>query len=241
MSSDDRPGYDTGYDPAADPHGADVGAEGEELSYRALPRRFRSAETFGELVATVRAYGWLPPMGALAVCGVVAGLFQYVSGPYTIANGYFFRGWPAALLINVVFGLALAGFFWFLYFGVVGALAGFFTDDTAMETGVFQTGGYLLLVFVPPLLAGTLLAATIPRSVATGTGGSPEAMIAVQRALAATVQMQVTSVLLAAGWVVVGFLLIPLVAQFYGITRKRSVAAVLPVTVLAVVATVLVV
>ncbi len=242
MSSNDGPtGYDTGYDSSADPHGADVGTEGEELSYRALPRQFRSAGTLAKLVATVRAYGWVPPLAALVFCGLVAGLFQFLTGPYTIANGYFFRGWPAALLINVFFGVALTGFFWFLYFGVIGAIVGLFTEDTAMDTGVFQTGGYLLLVFVPALLAGGLLATTIPASVTTVSGQSPEARIAVQRALAATVQMQLAGVLLAAAWVVVGFLFIPLVAQLYGVSRKVSVIAVLPVTLLAVVTTVLVV
>jgi hypothetical protein len=242
MSADDSsPGYDTGYDPSADPHGPDVGLDGEELSYRALPRRFRSVGTLPELVVLVRAYGWAPPFGAFALCGVVAGLFQFLSGPYAIANGYFFTGWPAALLINLFFGVFLTGFFWFLYFGVIGAITGFFVEDRAFDTGVFQVGGYLLLVFVPPLLLGGLLATTIPPSVVTATGQTPEARIAVQRALAATVQMQLAGFLLAAAWVVVGFLLIPIVAQLYGVSRKVSVGAVLPVTLLTVVTTLLVV
>jgi hypothetical protein len=242
MSADDgSPGYDPVTDPGSDPHGADVGSEGTELSYRALPKRFREAETIDELVATVRAYGWLPPFAAVALCGFAAGLFQFLTGPYSIANGYFFRGWPAAVLINVLFGFFLTGFFWFLYFGVIGAVTGFFAEDRAMDTGVFKLGGYLLLLFVPPLLVGGLLATTIPASVATPGGQGPEAAIAVQRALSATIQLQVAGALLAATWVAVGFLLIPLVAQLYGVSRKQSVVAVLPVTLLTVVTTVLVV
>jgi hypothetical protein len=242
MSADDgSPGYDTGYDSSADPHGPDVGLDGERLDYRALPQRFRSAGTLPELVALVRAYGWLPPFAAVVLCGLAAGFFQFLSGPYTIANGYFFTGWPAALLINVFFGFFLTGFFWFLYFGVIGSLTGFFAEDTAIDKGIFQIGGYLLLLFVPALVVGGLLAVTIPPSVVTAGSQTPEARIAVQRALAATVQMQLAGFLLAVAWVVVGFLLIPLVAQLYGVSRKVSVGAVLPVTLLTVVVTLLVV
>ncbi|MEF8852221.1 MAG: hypothetical protein V5A44_06790 [Haloarculaceae archaeon] len=240
MSADDgSPGYDPGYDASADPHGPDVGNEGTELRYRDLPHRFREAETLSELVATIRAYGWPPVAVSLVVYGVSRGLFEYLSSPFSIANSYVFEAWPAALGINVLFGLFFAGFSWFLYFGVIGAFAGFFAEGTAIDTGVFKTGGYLLLVFVPLLAISGLLAATIPAAVAAGGGGSPRAAIEVQRSLDATVQMRVAGFLLAAGWVVVGFLLIPFVAELYDVSRKASVVSVLPPTLLAVLGTVL--
>ena len=241
MSSDDSsPGYDTGYDPSADPHGADVGAEGTELTYRRLPREFRGAETLPDLVETVRHYGWLPPVLAVAVYGGARGVFEFLSEPFAIANGYVFEAWPAALAINLVYGVFLAGFSWFLYFGVIGSFAGFFADDKAIDTGIFKSGAYMLLVFVPLLVVSGLLAATIPSSVPAVTGGGAPEVAEAHRALAATPQMRIAGVLLAAGWVVVGFLLIPVVGELYDIDVKATVISVLPVTLVAVVATVLV-
>jgi len=52
--------------------------------------------------------------------------------------------------------------------------------------------------------------------------------------------MRIAGFLLAAGWVVVGFLLIPIVRELYDVDMKASVISVLPVTLIAVVATVLV-
>lgn len=240
MSADDgSTGYDSGYDPSADPHGPAVGAEGTELRYRDLPTRFRNAGSLSGLLATIRAYGPLPPLLALFVYGVARGVFEFLSGAYPIANGYFFTAWPAALGIDVLYGLFFGGFTWFLYFGVIGALAGFFSAEKAIDTAVLQTGAYLLLLFVPLLAVGSVLAVTIPSSVAVAPGTGPEARIAVQRAIAGTVQMRVAGFLLAAGWVVVGFLLIPFVAQCYDVSRKASVVSVLPPTLLAMLATVL--
>ncbi|MFB6140634.1 MAG: hypothetical protein ABEJ26_09400 [Halosimplex sp.] len=241
MSADDgSPGYDPGYDPNADPHGPDVGAGATELTYRRLPRAFRSAESFAELVATVRAYGWVPPVVALLAYGVVRGVFEFLSEPYAIANSYLFRAWPAAVLINLLYGIFLGGFSWFIYFGVIGAFAGFFADEKSIDTGIFKAGAYLMLVFVPLMAISAALALTIPDSVATVTGEGPTAVADVHRALAATPQMRLAGILIAAGWVAVGFLLLPVVSELYDIDRKASVIAVLPVTLVAVVATVLV-
>ncbi|MCU4802479.1 hypothetical protein OB920_19120 [Halobacteria archaeon HArc-gm2] len=241
MSADDSsPGYDTGYDPSADPHGPDVGVGGRELTYRRLPTEFRDAESVAELVATIRAYGWLPPALALVTYGVTRGVFEFTSETYAIANGYFFEAWPAAVLINLVFGLFLGGFSWFLYFGIVGVFAGFFTEDTSIDTGVFKAGAYLLLVFVPLLVISGVIATTIPASVVTLSGEGAPAVADAHRALAATTQMRVVGVLIAAGWGAVGFLLLPIVRELYGIDRKAAVVSVLPATLVAVVATVLV-
>ncbi|SFR96777.1 hypothetical protein SAMN05216559_1706 [Halomicrobium zhouii] len=241
MSADDgSPRYDTGYDPSADPHGPDVGVGGTKLTYRRLPSQFRGAESVTELVATIRAYGWLPPVLALVTYGVARGVFEFTAETYAIANGYFFEAWPAAVLINVVFGLFLGGFSWFLYFGVVGVFAGFFTEETSIDTGIFKAGAYLLLVFVPLLAISAVVATTIPSSVVTLTGEGAPAVADAHRALAATPQMRAVGVLIAAGWVAVGFLLLPIVRELYGIDRKAAVVSVLPVTLVAVVATVLV-
>jgi|AntDeeMinimDraft_4_1070355.scaffolds.fasta_scaffold02023_1 hypothetical protein len=241
MSADDgSPGYDTGYDPSADPHGPDVGVGGSKRTYRRLPGEFRDAESVTELVATIRAYGWLPPALALVAYGVTRGGFEFVSETYAIANGYFFEAWPAAVVINVFFGLFLGAFSWFLYFGVVGVFAGFFTEETSLDTGIFKAGAYLFLVFVPLLVISAIVAATIPSSVVTLAGEGAPAVADAHRALAATTQMRAVGVLLAAGWVVVGFLLLPIVRELYGIDRKASVVSVLPATLVAVVATVLV-
>jgi len=241
MSADDgSPGYDPGYDSSADPHGPDVGTDGTELTYRRLPREFGAAESLAELVATIRGYGWLPPVVALVGYGLIRGLFEFLSEPYAIANGYFFQAWPAAVLINLFYGLFLGGFSWFLYFGVIGALAGFFAEDTSLDTGIFKAGAYLLLVFVPLLAISSVLAVTIPPSVATVAGEGAPAVADVHRALAVTPQMRVAGFLLAAGWVVVGFLLLPVVSELYDVGRKASVVSVLPVTLVAMIATVLV-
>lgn len=239
-ANDGSPGYDTGYDPSADPHGPGVGGDGTKLTYRRLPSAFRGAESVAELVATIRAYGWLPPALALVAYGVTRGGFEFVSETYAIANGHVFEAWPAAVLINVVFGLFLGGFSWFLYFGVVGVFAGVFTEETSIDTGIFKAGAYLLLVFVPLLAVSAVIAATIPASVVTLSGEGAPAVADAHRALAATPQMRVVGVLLAAGWAVVGFLLIPIVGELYGIDRRASVVSVLPVTLVAIVATVLV-
>lgn len=241
MSADDgSPGYDTEYDPTADPHASEIGVGSERLAYRQLPRRLREARNVAELVETVRRYGVPPAAVALLLYGVARGVFEFLSEPFAISRGYVFTGWPGALAINLIYGLALAGFTCFLYFGVIGALAGFLSDEKAFDVDIFKAGAHLLLLFVPLLAVSGVIATTIPPSVAAVAGDGAPAVAEVHRAVAGTVQMRAVGVILAAGWIAVGFLLLPIVRELYDIDRKASVLAVLPVTLIAVVATVLI-
>lgn len=241
MSPDQSaPGYDTDYDPAADPHAPGLGDGAPTPRYRDLPAALTGAQTVSSLVDVIRLYGWVPPLLIAAVHGTVRGLFEHASEPFALSQGYVFEGWPAAFGINIVYGTFLTGFIWFLYFGVIGSFAGFFSDEAAIETDVFKVGGYLLAVFVPLLTVSSLLAATIPSSVASVASDRPAAVIEAHRAIDATLQMRVASALLAFGWIVVGFLMLPIVSELYDVDTKASVISVLPVTLVAVVATVLV-
>lgn len=49
--------------------------------------------------------------------------------------------------------------------------------------------------------------------------------------------MQLFSLLMAGGWILVGFLMLPVVSELYEVEKKQSVFAVLPLTLVAVVAT----
>lgn len=241
MNDDDgSPGYDTDYDPTADPHAPDIGGDAERPRYRELPQRLTSAENVTALVETMRLYGWLPPFLALLVQGGVRGVFEYLSEPFAVAHGYVFEGWLIALAINLAYGVFISGFLLFLYFGVIGAFAGLLSDTKDMETAIFKVGGYLLLIFVPLLAVSAAIAFTIPPSVAAVSSQSAPEFAEAHRSVAATLQMRVVGFVLAAGWIVIGFLMLPVVSELYDIGRKGSVASVLPVTLVAVIGTVLV-
>lgn len=211
-----------------------------------LVHRLRTAEDLETLTTAVADYGWSVPLALIAVLGVVSGVFEYLTNPYVVAEGYVFPGWIAPLFVNLVYGVALTGFAWFLFFGVIGSFAGYLSDVRKMDTAVFKIGSYFLLVLVPVLLVGWLLALTltVPESATFPTEVTREGVnpgdVTAYSVLHDTVQLHVVRVLRAAAWVVIGFLMLPVVEHRFELSRKESVLAVLPVTLVAVFATQLV-
>lgn len=240
---DDRPevGYRPNVDGDADPHAPGLGADGDRRTWRRLGYELTHAQSIRDLCDTARRFGWVPPLLVLALHGVVRGWLAYLSEPYAMSQEYLFAGWWLALGINVVYGLFLVGFAWFMYFGVVGGIAGFFSEEAALDLTTFKVGSYLLVVFVPILFVAGLLALTIspPDAVVAGAA-APEAVAETHRAVSDSPQMRLVSVLKAAGWILVGFLVLPVVEELYDVDKRISVLAVLPVTLAAVVSTQLV-
>lgn len=241
MAPDDAPDY--GYDPEmdrdADPHGPGVGAA--DQTYRQLARELTSARSVRELVGTIKRYGWAPPFLGLILYGFMRGVFEHLMEPFAMSQGYDFAGWQLALGINVLYGLFFAGFTWFLYFGVIGAIAGFFSEERDMDTTVFKVGGYLSVLFVPVLAVASLVVLTIPAPETAVSGAtSTQAIAEMHRAVANTLQMRIVGTLMAAVWIVIGFLMLPVIGELYDVDMKESVFSVLPVTLIAVVATQLV-
>lgn len=243
MTADDAPEY--GYDPDVDadaaPHGPDVGATATEHSWRLLGRDLTSAGSVHDLVRTIEQHGWIPPLLALLLSGGVRGVLEHLSEPFAMSQGYVFSGWQLALGINLVYGVSLVAFSWFLYFGVVGAFAGYFSEETTMAPAIFKAGGYLMLLFVPLVAVGAALVLTIPAPEAVVAGVDPTAeVVETHRAVATTLQMRVVDAMMAAGWILVGFLMLPVVGELYDVDKRASVLSVLPVTLIAVTATQLV-
>lgn len=236
---------ETGYDPHADgdadPHDPALGADADDRSWRQLGHELTHADSVRDLVGTMRRYGWAPPLLGLLLTGVFKGVFEHLSEPFAMSKGYVFTGWEFALGINLFFGFFLAAFSWFLYFGVIGSLAGYFSTETKMETATFKAGGYLILIFVPLLAVSSALAYTIspPDTVVAGVESATRVAETHQQ-VSDTPQMRIADVLLSGGWILVGFLMIPVVSELYDISRKASVMSVLPVTIIAVVGTQLV-
>lgn len=225
-------------DRTADAHDHAVGAEASEQSWRDLGYALTHAESVTDLIRTVEDYGWIPPFAVLALYGVLRGVFEYLVEPYGMAQGYTFPGWELALGINLVYGFFLVTFSWFMYFGVVGALAGFLSEVKAMDVTVFKLGAYLSGLFVPIFVVGTLTALTIPAPKTAVAGTDPVGQITESyRVVYDTPQMQLVRLLKAGGWLLVGFLSLPVVKELYELDEKGSLLAVLPVTVVAVVAT----
>lgn len=243
MSSDDAPevGYDPGGEadapPARAPAPQGVAGEEAERSPRRLAHELTHAGSVRGLVRTMERYGWAPPLLGVLTHGAVRGVFEHLSEPFAMSQGYVFAGWQLAFLINLLYGTALVALGWFLYFGVVGSLAGFLSESSDMETGVFKVGGYLTLLFVPILVVGAGLVVTIPAPDPVVAGVDPTTeVIETHRAVADSLQMRVVNALQSAGWILVGFLMLPVVSELYDVGRRESVLAVLPVTLVAVVA-----
>lgn len=243
MAPDDAPeyGYDPEMDRDADPHGSAVGADVSDQTYRQLARELTSAGSVRELVGTIKRYGWAAPLLGLVLYGFTRGVFEHLSEPFAMSQGYVFTGWQLALAINLFYGLFFVGFTWFLYFGVIGAIAGFFSEETAMDTAVFKVGGYLSVLFVPVLAVASLIVLTIPAPETVVAGAeSTQAVAETHRAVANTLQMRIVDTLMAGVWILVGFLMLPVIGELYDVDMKESVFSVLPVTLIAVVATQLV-
>lgn len=205
-------------------------------------RNLLQANDTEEMIGVVRRYGWLPALVGFALHAIARGAFEYVSNPAVVIEGYVFAGWSIAVVVNAFFGAAVVGFSWFLYFGLVGTLAGFFSErhDLAVET--FKFGGYVSVLFAPVFLIGTALMLTI--TVPDGAGADVAAENGeevVEFALAAhsfvydTPQMHAVRVLKAIAWIATGFVMLPIVQHLYDIGEKQSVLSVLPVTLLGVV------
>lgn len=208
-------------------------------------RQVVTAGSVESAIATIRRYGWLPVVAGLLVHAVARGLFEYASDPFIIADGYIFDGWPVALSITMVEGFFLVLFAWFLYFGAVGAVAGFISSERIMAPEIFKIGGYLTVLFVPAFLVGSALIATVtlPETIVSASSeraGEAEFQREAYTAMYDTWQMQLLQLFKAAVWVFIGFLLLPVVSTLYSIDEKGSVAAVLPVTLVTVVAAFLV-
>lgn len=236
-----RAGYRPDVDRDADPHDPVLGGDADDRSWRHLGYELTHASDVRDLVGTMRRYGWLPPLLGLALTGGARGLLEHASEPFAMSKGYVFAGWELALAINVMFGFFLAAFSWFLYFGVIGSFAGYFSSVTKMETAIFKVGGYLMVLFVPLFAVSSALALTIPAPDVAVAGADSTADVArTYQQVSDTPQMRLVDTLLAGGWIVVGFLMIPVVSELYEVDRKASVLSVLPVTLVAVVATQLV-
>ncbi|RDI70035.1 hypothetical protein [Halopelagius longus] len=209
-----------------------------DRTWRRLGHELTNARSIADFVGTVERYGWTPPLLALALLGVVRGVFAYLSEPFAMSQGYVFAGWQLALGINLLYGLFFVGFVCFFYFGVAGAIAGHLSEETAMETAMFKVGGYLMLLFVPVVVVSAVLVTTIPAPETVVAGAEPVSeVVASHEAVANSPQMRIVGTMMAGVWILVGFLLLPVVSELYGIDKKRSVLSVLPVTLVAVVAT----
>ncbi len=199
-----------------------------------------------DALGIVQRYGYVPVAIAVLLHGLVRGVFEFVSDPYVMADGYVFSGWPVALGINVFYGIALVLFSWFLFFGLVGVIAGYLSEDVVMSTDLFLLGGYLLLPFVPVFAVGSLLMITVsaPEISAEAAHQGAETIDEVPTEIYDHVyhswQMMVIRALRAAVWLLVGFLMLPGVQKFYGLSQKQTVVAVLPVTLIAMIGSALV-
>ena len=236
MTSDDvsEHGYDSEGGPTAVPH--DPTADDAERSWGRLASELTNARNVGDLIRTVGRYGWAPPLVCLLLYGGAQGVFEHLSEPFAMSQGYVFAGWQLALIINLLYGLSLVTLSWFLYFGVVGSIAGYLSETTSMETTVFKIGGYLVLLFVPLLAVGAGLVLTIPAPDPIVAGVDPTTdVIETHQAVANSTQMRIVDTLMSIGWIVVGFIMLPVVSELYDISAKASVLAVLPVTLIAVV------
>lgn len=236
-TDDGEVGYDPGVDRGADPHGPAVGEDAVRRDWGQLAAELTSAESVRDLVGTVERYGWAPPLAGLALHGVVRGGFEHLVDPYAMSQGYAFPGWELALAINVVYGFFLVAFAWFLYFGLVGALAGLVSEARSMDVAVFKVGGYLTVLFLPVFLVAIPIVLTIPAPETAADGGSVDRVRAATQAVYRTPQMQLVGVLKAVAWTVTGLVMLPVVGELYDVDQKGSVFAVLPVTLAAVVST----
>jgi hypothetical protein len=240
MDTDDPgdQGYSPDVDRDADPHDQSLGASVPERSYRQLFYELRTARNTRDLVDTIRRYSWVLPLASLLLYGLTRGVFEFLTEPFAMSQGYTFTGWQIAAGINVLFGLFVSGFTWFLFFGVVGAIAGFFSDVTKLDTTMFKVGGYLSVLFVPVVVVSWFIALTIPAPDAVVAGAEPTTeVIETHRSVANASQMRLIDTMLSVTWIVIGFLLLPIVSELYDISSKQSVLSVLPVTLIAVVGT----
>ncbi|WP_121740870.1 hypothetical protein [Natronorubrum halophilum] len=201
----------------------------------------QSSDTDG-MIRVVRRYGWLPALFGLALHSIARGAFEYLSEPFIIVEGYVFPGWPAALVVNVLFGSFVVIFSWFCYFGLIGVIAGFLSTEYDMVGDIFKFGGYLTVLFAPVFLVGSVLIATVtaPDGVSTevvaeNSDGTAEFATTAYSFVYDTPQMHAIRILKAVAWVVTGFLLLPIVQHLYELDEKRSVMSVLPVTLVGVI------
>lgn len=203
-------------------------------------RELVSASDVDAAVDAIGRYGWSPVAVGLLVHALARGLFQYVSDPFIMMEGYVFRGWPVAAAVTLFEAFFLVAFAWFVYFGAVGVIAGFVSTERIMAPDVFKVGGYLTALFAPAFLVGSAVIATVsaPESVAEITADGPGDIAVQSEAYAAvydTLQMRIVQTLKAVVWILIGFLMLPVVSRLYAIDEKGSVAAVLPVTLVAVI------
>ncbi|OVE84880.1 hypothetical protein [Natronolimnobius baerhuensis] len=199
-------------------------------------RELLGADTISAMIDVVRQYGWLPALFGVALHSLARGVFEYMSDPFVITEGYFFTWWPAALAVSLFFGTFIVIFSWFVYFGLIGVIAGFFSSKHDLAFDTFKFGGYLTAIFAPIFLLGSVIILTV-------TAPAEGAQVAVENGddfsefattaysfVHDTPQMHVVQILKAAGWIITGFLMLPIVQHLYEIDEKRSVASVLPVT-----------
>lgn len=198
-------------------------------------RLLLQSDDIEEMIGVVRRYGWLPALFGFALHALARGVFEYVSDPDIIRVDYVFEGWPIAFGINLFFGASVVLFSWFLYFGLIGSIAGFFSDTIDMTTDVFKFGGYLTALFAPVFLVAVALMTTItvPEGTAAGietTEAAAEFAMRANSAVYDTPQMHVVRVLKAFVWILTGFLMLPVIQHLFDIDEKQSVLSVLPVT-----------
>jgi hypothetical protein len=199
-------------------------------------RKLVRSNDIEEMIGVVRRYGWLPALFGVALHSLARGAFEYLSEPFIVTEGYFFPGWPAALVVNLLFGTFVVAFSWFLYFGLIGVIAGFFSEKSDMMTDVFKFGGYLTVLFTPVFLIGSVLIATVSApdvaadAFAENGDGAVETTMTAYSFVYDTPQMHVIRILKAIAWIAVGFLMLPIIQHLYEIDEKQSVVSVFPVT-----------
>lgn len=212
----------------------------QEAGFDELIGKLRDAESIEEYTAVIALHGWTVPLVLLGIIGIVRGIFEYFADPFVISEGYRFVGWPLALFANLVYGYFIVLFAWFMFFGVIGAFAGYLSDAREMDAAMFKVGSYLSTLFVPVFLLGALIILTV--SVPEGVTAVDAHQDDPSTALGAeyvhdTIQYHVISIFRAIAWAIIGFLMLPIVEQRYELNRRRSVLAVLPTTLAAIFAT----
>ncbi|NGM69999.1 hypothetical protein G6M89_13435 [Natronolimnobius sp. AArcel1] len=199
-------------------------------------RELLDADDISAMISVIRQYGWLPALFGVALHALTRGVFEYLSDPTVIAEGYVFAWWPLAFVVSLFFGTFVVMFSWFVYFGLIGVIAGFFSSKHDLALDTFKFGGYLTAIFAPVFLIGSVIILTVSApaesaAVTTESGDEfTEFATTAYSYVHDTPQMHAVQILKAGAWIVTGFLMLPIVQQLYEIDEKRSVASVLPVT-----------
>ncbi|WP_136689814.1 hypothetical protein [Halorhabdus amylolytica] len=200
-------------------------------------RALRRAQTIDDVTSVILDYGWAGPMLGLLLHILVRTILIYVMEPIVIISGYLFDGAAVTMIVVFVYTSSFVLLAVFLYFGGVGAIAGFLSDERQYSPAVFKLGGYVSVLFIPLFLIGIVLALTVsgepyplPSEPTANATTIATELAQYRREILTTPQMYAIRVLRMVGWAVIGFLILPIVGRLYELDRKRSVLSVLPPT-----------